>query len=206
MNRLSSLLLSVVVAVGLLFAGCDSTGSGSESGTLHLTMDDASTSKTAIQTNAPVAASDIDEALVTIDEIAIVPAEDTSEGNSTDAGVTVLSDSNVTIDLKRLQAGIDTSLSDIEIPAGDYSQLRLVTADEASITFEGDSTATDVMIASGQQTGLKVNFDPFTVENEDDLVELTVNWNVEESLKGTSQNYVITPVVDATVRVTSAGN
>lgn len=206
MNRLSSLLLSVVVAVGLLFAGCDSTGSASESGTLHLTMDDASASKTAIQTNAPVAASDIDEALVTIDEIAIVPAEDTSEGNSTDAGVTVLSDSNVTIDLKRLQAGIDTSLSDIEIPAGDYSQLRLVTADEASITFEGDSTATDVMIASGQQTGLKVNFDPFTVENEDDLVELTVNWNVEESLKGTSQNYVITPVVDATVRVTSAGN
>jgi len=74
------------------------------------------------------------------------------------------------------------------------------------VTFD-DGTQEDVMIASGQQTGLKVNFDPFTVESADDRAEVTLNWNVQESLKGNPRgNLVITPAIDATVNVISAGN
>lgn len=213
MNRYSSFLLTLAVTVGLLLTGCDSTGSSSESGTLELTMSGSSTSKT-LQSSAKIpsnpTASDVDTALVTIDEVSIVPSEDTSEGDSTEVGVTVLSDSNFTLDLKRLQAGIDTALADIEIPAGSYSQVRLVTAEKAQVSFTDTDGTEDVMIASGQETGLKVNFpdSEFTIENADDRVELTVNWNVEESLKGAPQgNYVITPAInDVTVNVTSAGN
>jgi hypothetical protein len=35
---------------------------------------------------------------------------------------------------------------------------------------------------------------------------VTINWDVSEALKGSAQNFVIPPPVDATVNVTSAGN
>ncbi len=208
MNRLSSLLLSFVVAFGLLFAaGCDSTGSADgESGTLEVRMDGSTSATLSTVSTKQMTADSVKEALVTIGEVSIVPSEDTTAGDSTETGVTVLSDSNFTVDLKRLQAGIDTAMTEIEIPAGSYSQIRLVTTEKANVTFE-DGSQEDVMIASGQQTGLKVNFDPFTVDSADDRVEVTLNWDVQESLEGAPQGqYVITPVVDATVDTVSVGN
>lgn len=213
MNRYSSLFLTALLAVGLVLTGCDSTGSTSESGTLALTMSGSSTSK-ALQTSAKTAdsptAADVDTAYVEITEISIVPTEDSTEGDSTEVGVTALSDSNFTVDLKNLQEGIDAVLPEIEIPSGSYSQLRLVTADKAQVSFDSTTGTEPVRIASGQQTGLKVNFpeDEFTIENADDRVEVTVNWDVEESLAGApAGEYVITPAInDVSVSVTSAGN
>lgn len=213
MNRYSSLLLTALLAVGLVLTGCDSTGSTSESGTLALTMSGSSTSK-ALQTSAKTpdspTAADVDTAYVEIAEISIVPTEDSTDGDSTEVGVTVLSDSNFTVDLKNLQEGIDAVLPEIEIPSGSYSQLRLVTAEKAQVSFTGTTGTEPVMIASGQQTGLKVNFpeDEFAIENADDRAEVTVNWDVEESLRGAPQGeYVITPAInDVSVSLTSAEN
>lgn len=152
------------------------------------------------------AADSIEKALVTISEISIVPTADTSQGDSTETGVTALSNQNFEVDLMELQTGLDTTVTELEIPSGEYSQIRLITADKASVTFT-DGTQRDVMIASGQQTGLKVNFDPFTIDSSNDRVEVTLNWNVQESLKGNSQgNFVITPVIDATANVNSGGS
>jgi hypothetical protein len=217
MKRLSTLLLSSVLAFGLLFAvGCDATGSSGttdgESGSLQLTMSGSSTGSTAsASTKMPdnPTATDVDTALVTISEVSIVPSEDSTEGDSTEIGVTALTDSNFTVDLKNLQAGIDAALPEIDIPAGTYSQLRLVTADEAQVSFSNTTGTQDVMIASGQQTGLKVNFpeQEFTVDDAGDRVEITVNWDVDEALKGGGGNYVITPAInDVEVNVTDAGN
>jgi len=204
MRRLSTLLLSSVLAFGLLFAvGCDSTGStgttDGESGTLELRMD-GSTSKGLSTVSATSSAADsITEATVTIAEVSIVPVEDTTEEDSTETGIEVLSDTDFTVDLKQLQSGLDTALAEIEIAAGEYSQIRLVTAGKANVTF-ADGSPREVMIASGQQSGLKVNFDPFTIDSADDRVEVTLNWDVQESLKGNPRgNLVITPVIDATV-------
>jgi hypothetical protein len=213
MHRSSSAFLSVLVALGLVLTGCDATGdSAGASGTLELRMSGASSSQTATRTvstdmpNTPTA-SDVDTALVTIDQVSVVPAEDTSDGDSTEVGVQVLSDSNFTVDLKDLQAGLDTAMADIDVPAGTYEQVRLVTAGTAQVSFVDADGTQPVMIASGQQSGLKVNVEPFTIEGADDRVELTVNWDVNESLKGSSQGrYVITPVVHATATVTTVGN
>jgi len=210
MRHLSSIFLSAIVAFGLLFAaGCDSTGSMSEgeSGTLALTMSDASTSKSlkTLATTSNAQAS-ITEATVTITELSIVPAEDTSDGGSTDTGISVLRDEDFEVDLIDLQTGLDTTLPELGIAAGEYSQIRLITNEQASVTF-GDGTQEDAMIASGQQTGLKVNFDPFTIASSDDYVEVTLNWNVQESLNGNPRgNLVITPAIDASVDTSSAGN
>jgi len=152
-------------------------------------------------------AKTITEALVTIDEVSIVPSEDSTEGDSTEVGVQALTDENFEVDLKQLQAGLDTAMAEFEIPSGEYGQIRLITANEVSMTFD-DGSQQDVMIASGQQTGLKVNnFDPFTIESPEDRVEVTLNWDVEESLKGnTTGRFVITPVIDATVDVASGSD
>ena len=213
MRHLSSILLSAVVAFGLLFAaGCDSTGSMTEggssgSGTLTLSMSDASTSKTLSTFSTTSNAQDsIKSATVTIAEMSIVPAEDTSDGDSTDTGITVLRNEDFEVDLIDLQTGLDTTLAKINLPTGEYSQIRLITNEQAGVTFD-DGTQKDVMIASGQQTGLKVNFDPFTIDSTSDSAEVTLNWNVQESLKGNPQgNLVITPVIDASVDVSSTGS
>jgi hypothetical protein len=208
MSRSSSLFLTALLAVGLVLTGCDSAGSAGESGSLELRMDDlSSSSTTTLQTRMPdrFTADSIDAAVVPFTEVSIVPSEDSTDGDSTEVGVQVLSDSNFTVDLKDLQEGVDPVLADTEIPAGDYGQIRLVTAGPVDVTFS-DGTTKDVRIASGQQTGLKVNFDEFAIDSADDRVEVTINWDVSEALKGSAQNFVIPPPVDATVNVTSAGN
>jgi hypothetical protein len=218
MSRYSSAFLAALLAVGLVLAGCDASGSAGESGALELRMSGPSTSQTATRSattkmpNTPTA-SDVDTAYVTIDKVSIVPTEDSTEGDSTEVGVTALTDSNFTVDLKNLQSGVDAVLPEIEIPAGSYSQLRMVTADKAQVSFTSTSGTEPVMIASGQQTGLKLNFgdygeqDEFAIENADDRVEITVNWDVNDALKGGGGNYVVTPAInDVSVNVTSVGN
>jgi len=202
MKRFSSLLLVAVVALGLTLTGCDSTTS--ESGSLDVTMSGSSTKMLSKQTTA----SDVDTARVTIDQLSIVPAGQTSNDGGTEVGVTVLTDSNFTVDLKNLQAGIDAVLPTIDIPTGTYGQLRLVTADQAEVSFTNTTGTEQIGIASGQQTGLKVNFSEFTVESADDRVEMTVNWDVATSLEGSgSGTYRITPTINnASATVTSASS
>ena len=199
MRHRFSVLFSIVAVVGLLFAaGCDSTGSLSDGGggTLEVSMGGTSSAKSL---NTPSTTShpqdSIEEAAVTIAEMSIVPVEDTSDEGS-DAGTSVLRSENFEVDLIDLETGLDTTLAETEISAGEYSQVRLITNEKASVTFE-DGSQKDVMIASGQQTGLKVNFDPVAIESAD-RANVTLNWNVEKSLKGNPQgNLVITPVIDA---------
>lgn len=200
MKRFSTLLVTLLLTGGLLLVGCDSTTS--DSGSLDVTMSGSSTKTLSKQTTA----SDVDTARVTIERLSIVPADQSSESGGPEIGVTVLTDSNFTVDLRDLQAGIDAVLPTIDIPTGTYSQLRLVTTDKAEVSFTNTTGTEEVMIASGQQTGLKVNFSEFTVASADDRVEMTINWNVTESLKGSgSGEYTITPKInDATVTVNSA--
>lgn len=209
MKRLWSSLPVLALALIVVFlVGCDSSGV-SQSGTMELDMTGSSASKAFTATNfveSSTVADSIKKAVVTISEISIVPTADTSQGDATDTGVTTLSDQNFEVDLMDLQAGLDTTVTELEIPSGEYSQVRLITADKASVTLK-DGTQRDVMVASGQQTGLKVNFDPFTIGSSNDNVEVNLNWNVQESLKGNGQGkLVITPVIDATVTVNSSGS
>ncbi|WP_259051642.1 DUF4382 domain-containing protein [Salinibacter ruber] len=208
MKRLSFVTLVALTTFGFLFAtGCDSTGSvtDTEDGTLSLSMSDGSTTKSLRTHSGPNSAPDgITEALVTIDAVSVVPVEEeANEGDATEVGVSVLRDANFEVDLKELQTGLDTTLAELELPAGEYGQIRLVTAGMVSVTFQ-DGRQSDVMIASNS---LKLDkFDPFTIASADDRVEVTLNWDVKEALKGNSQGrFVITPAIAATVDTSSVG-
>ncbi len=200
MKSLSTFLFSSVVAFGLLFAvGCDSSSSNTdgENGSLELSMNDGSS--TARSTKAS-AQDSITSAEVTITEISVVPAEDTAEGDSTETGISVLSDENFEVDLMNLQERLnDTLIADTEIPTGDYEQIRLAIPEGAAITYANGDTDT-AMIASN---GLKV-VAPFTIDSAEDRVSVVLNWNVDkfaqDILRGNSQGrLVITPVIQATV-------
>lgn len=66
-------------------------------------------------------------------------------------------------DLLSLQGGVTAALGSSLIPVGDYEQLRLV-VDSARITLAGGATFSDgsnsrmLMVPSGMQSGIKVNF------------------------------------------------
>lgn len=128
MRRFRASLLSVVVAVGLLFAaGCDSAGSpgvnDSESGGIMQMY----------LTDAP---GDILKAKVIIESVSIVPVEDSSEGGSTNAGISVLSEEDFEVDLTKLQGGVDTLMAELEIDSGTYGQVRLKTANPEDFSVE----------------------------------------------------------------------
>lgn len=204
MRRSTLALLSVVVALGLFAVGCDSAGPNATedpegSGTLQMLL-----------TDAP---GDILEANVVIESVSIVPVEDSANGDSTDTGISVLSENDFAVDLTKLQNGVDTLMAELEVSAGTYSQVRLQTAspDDFTVMYEdenGDPAEANLFIPSGEQTGIKVNFDePFTVDGETDLTKVTLDFSVEESFvkRGQSGSYNFKPTVTATVDTSGSG-
>lgn len=207
MRRLPLLFLALVATLGLVAVGCDTTGSMVDDGkgTVGLRLTGASSSKALTTPSAVVDSHDttttrnIDSASVTITRTALV-----AQGDSSADSIAVLTEEDFTVDLMDLQAGVDTMLAEVEISQGTYSQLRLITADQATVVFD-DSTEREVMVASGQQTGFKVNFSPFTIDSDGDHVDITLKWDVENSLKGNRNgNLVITPSIQATVDTSGA--
>lgn len=159
--------------------------------------DGSSTTTSAISAKSHVA-DDLKEALVTVNAISVVPADDGETDSEADP--VVLSEESFEVNLVDLNAGIDTTINELDVPTGEYGQLRLSTG-EVAITFS-DGSQNKGMIASNQ---VKFNFaEPFTVDSPDDKVNVSADWNVEENLEGNLQGeLVITPVVSATATVTS---
>ena len=209
MHRFSlPLLLSFTVAVGLL-VGCDSAGTSMDSA-----PDDGSAT---LQMNLTDAPGDVTKANVIIESVSIVPEEDTSDGDSTDTGVTVLSDENFEVDLTQLQGGIDTLMAELDIEAGTYSQVRLITADPDNFdvayeTTQGDIAQANLFVPGGSQTGIKVNFDSsLTVDSSVDTVDVTLDFDVAESFvsrgrDGQTSDYNFKPTVHAMVETIGDDN
>lgn len=198
MKRLSTFLFVFTLTVGMIaVTGCDSTNTASSSGDGSLSVKFTDSGSKSLQTakNAH-GEKTITSAVVTIADVEIVAEEDSTEKTS------VLPADTFKVDLIDLQNGIDAFLSEngSAISAGTYSQLRLSTPENVAVTFEDESTD-DVMIASEE---LKVNFDPITIDSEEDRAEITLDFDVQDSLHGSAQGrWVITPVVNATATVTS---
>lgn len=188
MRSFSTLLLALLATTGLLLTGCDSGGSTGNGGTLAVQL-----------TDAP---GDIVEAVVTIEQVRAVPVDDTTDGDATEGGTKVLSDSSFTVDLTKLQGGVTELLGEVQLDAGTYSQIRLKTARQASALYEdsgGTAQEANLMLPSAEETGIKVNFEPVTLDSPDDRAEVTLDFSVEDSFveAGQTGTYIFKPVVDA---------
>jgi hypothetical protein len=93
---------------------------------------------------------------VSVSRMYLVP-----EGN-TGEHVDLMTGGPATLDLMHLDADAPRILSEVSVPAGRYSQLRIV-VDKADVTlaggltFDGGETTRTLVVPSGEQTGIKVN-------------------------------------------------
>lgn len=195
MTRITSTLLAFIFGLGLLgLVACDATGPESED------SDAPGGSFDVRLTDAP---GDVVQAIVTIERVSVVPVEDSSSGDADEGGIEVLADSAFTVDLTKLQAGVDTALAQTDsLPVGTYGQIRLVTADTADVMYEtasGDTAQAELKQPSASESGIKINFEPVTIDDPTDDAEVTLDFSVEDSFveAGQSGMYIFKPVVHA---------
>jgi len=104
-------------------------------------------------TDAPDPA--IESAVVWISSAFLIPGADSQP--------VILTDEQQEYDLLQLQNGVTALLGDSTVPAGTYSQLRLVVDSArltlaAGVTFDDGSSTKSLKVPSGSESGIKVSF------------------------------------------------
>ena len=115
------------------------------------------------------------------------------------------------IDLLTLQNGVLASLGAIKLPAGTYTQMRLVLAANGGATPLANSVVptggaeTALTTPSGQQTGIKLNMNVSVPANQ--VVDAVIDFDACKSVvkRGNSGQYNLKPVISVTPVLTSAG-
>jgi hypothetical protein len=144
-RNMKKLLFTIVAAAFVvLFYGCNKTIDTDSPGRLIINV-----------TDAPFLIDYVESATVTITKVEIKKAGD---GVCDGTPFLVLSEDTVTFDLLDLRNGVVDKLVDIEVPAGEYDQIRLY-VDQAGLKVKegGDYS---VKVPSGKQTGIKVIIHP----------------------------------------------
>lgn len=104
--------------------------------------------------------------------------------------ITLVEDAG-THDLLKLQNDVTAVLGDKSLPAGDYTQLRLIVKSAEVVT---GSTAHPLTIPSGSETGIKIPFN-FSVTEGQSYV-LVLDFDAAESVKVKGKgDYSMSPVV-----------
>lgn len=199
-TRILAVLAAATALVGS--TSCDSTGPGTGFISLRLT-------------DAP---GDVVKAVVTIDQIYIQGGNEGDEESTDPAGRIVLRDEDVTVDLLTLASQTMGLVNVVEVPNGNYPQLRFVvtgayievetaqgteiyasSADYAGLPA-GATVAGQLIMPSWAQSGLKVKLPANVIQVAGDQTVLVVDFDVAQSfgkLAGGSGNWVMSPVIEA---------
>jgi hypothetical protein len=193
-GALAAASAAVLIACG---GGGESNGTSAASGTLRLAL-----------TDAP--ACGYDEVNITIEKIRVHTSSTAEDG---DAGWSemVLTPAK-RVDLLTLTNGVLEELGSTSLPAGRYTQMRLVLAGNAaggtmanSVVPTGD-VERPLQTPSGQQSGLKMNVDIEVAA--DQLADFVIDFIVCKSVvrAGQSGRHLLKPVLSVTPRVGPATN
>jgi hypothetical protein len=127
------------------------------------------------------------------------------QGSATDSSSrVVLYDGSETFDLLDLQNGVTAELAEVTVPAGTYSQLRIVVAEGELETEGGQVFSTSdgsLKCPSCAQSGLKIKLPDGGLTLEDGENKLVVDFDVSQSFgheAGNSGKWVMHPVIHAT--------
>ncbi len=189
------------VAAALLTAcgggGGDSGGTSTATGTLRLAL-----------TDAP--ACGYDQVNVTIEKVRV---HTSSAAQESDAGWSemVLTPPK-RVDLLTLTNGVLEELGSTSLPAGRYTQMRLVLARNAGMGAPANSVVPSggserpMETPSGQQTGLKMNVNIEVAANQ--LADFVIDFDACKSVvrAGHSGRHLLKPVLSVMPRVTTASN
>jgi hypothetical protein len=191
----STPLLATVAAAAALAAACGGGGGGGSevgsggTGTLSVSL-----------TDNPC----YDAVNVTIDRLRVHRSADASD---TDAGWTDIAlrdEARGRVNLLDLRNGVFLKLGDVTLPAGDYTQLRLVLAENApgtarpanSVVLPGSTAEIPLSTPSAQRSGVKL-IRPFTVA-PGQIVELALDFDACRSVvaAGNSGRYNLKPTIE----------
>lgn len=184
--------LAVVSAATLLLAACGGGGSDASSGTLRLAL-----------TDAP--ACGYDHVYVTVDSVKVHQSASAGENDPGWYPITLPSLPK-RIDLLDLRNGLLEELGQTALPAGRYTQLRLVLSpNSASLPYANAVTPTGgaqaaLTTPSAQQSGLKINVD---IEIEPGkLADFVLDFDACKSVvsAGNSGKFNLKPVISVLPR------
>lgn len=146
--RFGASVLLAFAAAGVI-AACGGGSNDSQTGTLRLSLTDAPT-------------CGFDHAWVTVEKVRVHRSSTASDGDPGWFDVSLPAPTRV--DLLTLTNGTLLPLGQTELPAGTYTQMRLVLSDNAStnppanaVQPEGTQDVVALTTPSGQQSGLKMN-------------------------------------------------
>ena len=185
------------IAAAALLAACGSGGGGGEAdaGTLRLAL-----------TDTP--ACGYDAVFVTIQKVRV---HQSGSAGESDAGWSeVVLQPAKRVDLLSLQNGVLAELGQTPLPAGKYTQLRLVLAANDATTPMANSviptggTETPLTTPSAFQTGLKLNVNIDVEANK--LADFVLDFDACRSVvkRGNSGAYNLKPVMSVTPRIFTA--
>jgi len=160
-------------------------------------------------TDAPFPADMVAEANVTIDWIKLLKNE--GNGNDSLSSVLIQLENIMTVNLLALSNGVTEILSETDVPAGTYDEIRLHITD-AGIMLK-DSTVFDLKVPSGDASGLKIKINPALEIIEDMTSEVLLDFDVSRSfvLRGNMKHgydkvvgFIFKPVVRAVASAVTA--
>lgn len=195
MNIRSKLAMAFAAALLAACGGGDGGGIGG-TGTLHVSMTDAPS-------------CGYDQVNVTIDRVRVHQSSSAADADSGWSEV-VLSPAR-RVDLLTLQNGVLEDLGQTQLPAGKYTQLRLVLAPNdaanplANSVVPTGGTETALTTPSAQQSGLKMNVDIDVAA--DKIADVVLDFDACKSVvkRGNSGQYNLKPVITVTPVLSDAG-
>ncbi len=180
--------ISVALALAALAGGCKNSESP---GTGQLSV---------VMADSPIVG--VQSATVWISRVYLIGGADSTGTRYT------ISNTPQQYDLLTLQNGVTAALGTTTIPVGNYTQLRMV-VDSArltlsgGLTFVGGSASTTVMVPSGAQTGIKINFQgPVNVTPGQTILVVDFDAAANFHLTGPAgapTGVLFTPLLNATV-------
>ncbi|NTV95525.1 MAG: DUF4382 domain-containing protein [Thiobacillus sp.] len=197
MSRFKSVAALLAAGALSLLAGCGGGGGSSSTGTLSLSMTDAPS-------------TEYSHVYVTVNSVRVHQSTDAAEG---DAGWSenILA-APVRVDLIALTNGILAELGQAALPAGHYSQMRLVLASNGasapyanSVVLKGETDEIPLDTPSALQSGLKINVDIDIAP--DKVADFVLDFDAYKSVvrRGSSGHYNLKPVITGIPVLSDAG-
>jgi len=163
-------------------------------------------------TDAPFPYDMVEEANITIDWIKLHKIDSVLVDGEIDSDSDfVMLEKDTTLNLIELSNGITAVMSELEVPAGTYNEIRFHIT-EASVKILDDTTTYRLKIPGGGASGLKVKIKPWLEVEEGVISEVLLDIDVNRSYKiiGNAKGkkgikgFMFKPVVRA-VNLSSAG-
>jgi hypothetical protein len=169
-SSVSPLLCCLLLLVGTVVVGCDLVKS-QEEGRIRILL-----------TDHPL--DNAVEANVSIKRVELI-----GQGGSI-----VLMDETEEFDLLQLQNGVTALLAEFDVPAGPYTQLRVIVGEDAELVMNDDSRH-KLKIPSGEQTGIKILLQLEVPEGGE--TEVVLDFDVYKSfvVQGNTGGFIFRPVI-----------